>query len=78
MTKADTVPANTEISIETVSRYFFRIPGTRNIRFTKIGIDRFKSDFAKVGYSVENIKTIDQFFAAHNAYLRRCFDAFSP
>lgn len=65
----------TEISMETVAQYFIRVPGSKEIRLTKAGKERFRTDFARVGYRVEEIRTISQFFKAHNSYLNNYFES---
>ena len=63
-----------ELTPDTVARYFVRSHDNTGIRLTTAGKDRFREDFARVGYRVEDIKTVQQFFAAHNAYLTTHFD----
>jgi len=63
-----------ELTLETVARYFVRSHDNTGIRLTTAGKDRFREGFAKVGYRVDEIRTVQQFFAAHNAYLAAHFD----
>ena len=63
------------LTLETVSKYFIRVPGSKDIRMTAAGKTHFREKFADVGYCVDNIKSVGQFFVAHNAYLRKYFES---
>lgn len=55
---------------QTLEQCFIRMPGSDKIRFTAKGKERFKTPFAKVGYKIDDIKTVGQLLAAHNLHLQ--------
>ncbi len=46
-------------------------PTTGTIRFTRTGVERFRDRFAKIGIDIRNLRTKEDFLAAHTA----CFNS---
>lgn len=50
---------------------YIREPGTGRIRLTSMAVERYRERFARAGFHVEDIRTLEQFEAAIDAMFRR-------
>jgi len=52
-----------------IRQYFIEDPATGAVRFTSKGTEFFRDRFAKAGIDIRTIRTLTQFYDAHQKYL---------
>lgn len=53
-----------------MNNLFIQDPAAGRIRFTRIGIEKYGADFARAGFDIHQIHTMNQFEAAVDASFR--------
>ncbi len=51
-------------------KLFVRDASTGRIRFTRMGVEKYRARFAQAGYNIESIRTISEFSDAVDATFR--------
>jgi hypothetical protein len=57
--------------VTTSRQLFVQDPTTGRIRFTRAGVERYRTRFARVGFDITSIRTLAQFEAAVDASFAR-------